>query len=87
MLKTTPKMLDIVELIWYFLQKNAYKKSQSCPSFTLCPWNSLKPPKNAQYFGMKRLLIKTSKFILNSLYFLEFFQNHPKMFAIFEIVR
>ena len=87
MLKTTPKMLDIVELIWYFLQKNAYKKSQSCPSFTLCPWNSLKPPKNAQYFGMKRLLIKNSKFILNSLYFLEFFQNHAKMFAIFEIVR
>ena len=80
-------MLDIVELIWYFLQKNAYKKSQSCPSFTLCPWNSLKPPKNAQYFGMKRLLIKNSKFILNSLYFLEFFQNHAKMFAIFEIVR
>ena len=83
MLKTTPKMLDIVEQIWYFLQKNAYKKSQSCPSFTLCLWNSLKPPKNAQYFGMKKLLIKNSKFILNPLYFLEFFQNHPKIFWYF----
>ena len=30
---------------------------------------------------------KNSKFVLHSLYFLEIFRNHPKMFAIFEFIR
>ena len=30
---------------------------------------------------------KNSKFILHSVYFLEIFQKHPKLFAIFEFVR
>ena len=40
-------MQDIMVLIMYFLQKNAYKKSRKCPSFTVSPGNSSKPPKNA----------------------------------------
>ena len=40
-------MLTIMEIIRWFLQKNAYQKSQTCPSFTLCPSTPLNPPKNA----------------------------------------
>ena len=36
---------------------------------------------------INKVLIKNSKFILRSLYLLEFFQNHPKIFAIFEAIR
>ena len=39
--KSHPKKLDIMEFIRQFLQKDAYKKSQICFSFTLCPGNSL----------------------------------------------
>ena len=50
----------------------------------------------AGLFSLKRFVfilgvfikyLKNSKFILHSLYFIEFFQNHPKRFSIFEIIR
>ena len=31
-----------------------------------------------------KMFMKNSKFILYSLYFLEIFRNHPKIFAVFE---
>ena len=40
-------MLDVMEL----------KKFQICPSFTLCPWNLLKPPKNAWYLGIYKVIV------------------------------
>ena len=36
---------------------------------------------------INKVLVKNSKFILHSLYFIETFQNRPEMFAIFEFIR
>ena len=36
---------------------------------------------------INKVLVKNSKFILHSLYFIETFQNHPEMFAISEFIR
>ena len=56
---------------------------------------SLKPIKTTQkclifwnLLGVliNKVLIKNSKFILHSLYFLKTFRNHPKIFAIFEFI-
>ena len=69
------------------------KKSQICPSFTFCPLNSLKVHQKCVIFWnllgvlINEVLIRNSKFFLYSLYFLEMFRNHPKMFAIFEFIR
>ena len=35
---------------------------------------------------ISEVFMKEFKFILHSVYFLDFFRNHPKMFAIFEFI-
>ena len=36
---------------------------------------------------INNVLLKSSKIVLDSLYFLEIFRNHPKVFNIFEFIR
>ena len=86
-------MLDIIEFIWYFLQKNPYKKPPKMSFIHFMFLKLIKTTKkclicwNLLGVFMKKVLIKNSKFILYSLYFLKIFQNHPKMFTSFEFIR
>ena len=60
----------------HFMSLKFIKTTQKCIIF----WNLLG-------VFIKKVLIKNSKFILHSLYFLESFRNHRKMFAIFDFIR
>ena len=59
----------------HFMSLKLAKTAQKCLIF----WNLLGALIN-------KVLIKNSKFIFYSLYFLEIFRNQPKMFAIFEFI-
>ena len=60
----------------HFMSLKLIKTTQKCLIF----WNLLGVLIN-------KVLIKKSKFILHSFYFLQMFRNHPKMFAIFKLIR
>ena len=73
-----------MEFIWQFIQKTPIK----IPSMFFIHFTSfklVKTPKKCLIFWdligvpINKVLIKNSEFMLHSLYFLEMFQNHPKM--------
>ena len=81
-------MLDIMEFIRYLLQK--------IPHMTFIHFMSLKLIKTIQMclilwsllgILVNKVLIKSSKFILHSVCFLEIFRIHPKMLTISEFIR
>ena len=59
----------------YFMSLKLIKTTQKC----LIIWNLLG-------VLIHKVLIKNYKFIIHSLYLLEIFRNHPKMFAILEFI-
>ena len=60
----------------HFISLKFIKITQKCLIF----WNLLDVLTN-------KVLMKNSKFILHSLHFIEIFQNHSKMFTIFEFIK
>ena len=59
----------------HFMSFKLIKTTRKCLIF----WNLLRALINI-------VLIKNTKFILHSLYFLQIFRNHPKFFAILKVL-
>ena len=82
-------------------KESSYEGSKFSSFFNLCPSyvNKVKTIQSSceshksRYFGIHhevlidKVLTKTQKCVLHSLYFLEIFRNHPKMFAVFKFIR
>ena len=85
-------MLDITEFIGYIALTKKCLKNPPNMSFITLSLKLIKTTQKCLIFWdllgvlINKVLLKNSKFILHSLYFLEIFRNHRKMFAIFEFI-